>query len=62
MIDPLDAMLDAVRAEVEMGAREEARRFLAKLDRDSSEGMWFDAFAQSFPSRLDAAVAYLRGR
>jgi hypothetical protein len=37
----------------------EARRFLAALDPDSSEGMWFDAVAASFPSRLEAAIAYV---
>ncbi len=37
-----------------------ADRFLATLDVDSSVGMWFDAFADAFPSRRDAAIAYVR--
>jgi hypothetical protein len=62
MIDRWDRMLDEVRAEVDREAREQARRFLAALDPESSEGMWFDAFAEGFATRLDAAVAYVRGR
>lgn len=43
-------------------AREEraARTFLDGLDPSSQEGMWFDAVAASFASRVDAAIAYLR--
>jgi hypothetical protein len=60
--DGFERMLGEIRADVDHVSREEAQRFLAKLDPDSSEGMWFDAFAQGFPTRLDAAVAYVRGR
>ncbi|HVH41843.1 MAG TPA: hypothetical protein VM925_05850 [Labilithrix sp.] len=38
----------------------EARRFLQELDPDSQEGLWFDAVAEGYPSRLEAAVAYVR--
>lgn len=43
-------------------AREErrARTFLDALDPDSQEGMWFEAIADAFPSRLEAAIVYLR--
>lgn len=37
-----------------------ARAFLKNLDPNSQEGMWFEALAEKFPNRLDAAVAYLR--
>jgi hypothetical protein len=44
------------------GLERVARAFLEQLDPESQEGMWFDAFAASFPSRLDAAIAYVEGR
>ena len=47
-------------AESARDLREEAQRFLGALDVESQEGMWFDAFAEGFPSRLDAAVVYVR--
>ncbi len=37
-----------------------ARRFLEGLDPGSQEGLWFEAVAERFPSRLDAAIAYVR--
>jgi len=37
-----------------------ARLFLEKLDPDSQEGMWFEAVAEKFPTRVEAAIAYLR--
>jgi hypothetical protein len=47
-------------AEAERDLRGEAQRFLGSLDADSQEGMWFEAFAEGFPSRLAAAVAYVK--
>lgn len=43
-------------------SREEraARVFLDKLDSESQEGMWFEALAERFPTRIEAAIAYLR--
>ena len=46
--------------ETEQEQRQSARTFLKNLDPNSQEGMWFEALAEKFPSRLDAAVAYLR--
>ena len=37
----------------------QAQHWLAKLDPYSEEGMWFDQLAESYPSRLDAAMSYL---
>jgi len=37
-----------------------ARTFLTHLDPESQEGMWFEAMAEKFSSRLEAAVVYLR--
>ena len=48
------------RAHAERALAERARAFLAKLDPDSSEGMWFDALAESYDSRTEAAIVYLR--
>lgn len=53
-------VVEAMDAEAERDLREEARRFLGALDGDSQEGMWFEAFAEGFPSPLDAAVAYVK--
>jgi hypothetical protein len=39
---------------------DEARRFLRELDPESSEAMWFEALAESYPSRLEAALVYVR--
>lgn len=64
MIDRLRWILHDVvatmDAETERDLRGEAGRFLASLDVESQEGMWFDAFAEGFPSRLDAALAYVK--
>lgn len=37
----------------------QAEKWLAHLDPLSDEGMWFDQLAESYPSRLEAAIAYL---
>lgn len=37
----------------------QAERWLANLDPFSDEGMWFDRLAESYPSKLDAAIHYL---
>ena len=58
--DVVQSMDAEVKAESERHLRDQARAFLQSLDADSQEGMWFDAFAESFPSRLEAAVAYVR--
>ncbi|MCC5656256.1 hypothetical protein LC608_04500 [Nostoc sp. XA010] len=38
----------------------EAKKWLAKVDPLSSEGLWFERFAESYPSKLEAAIEYLR--
>ncbi|MEA5581167.1 hypothetical protein VB620_07425 [Nodularia harveyana UHCC-0300] len=37
----------------------EAETWLKTLDRFSSEGLWFARFAETYPSELEAAIAYL---
>ncbi|MEH1834510.1 MAG: hypothetical protein V7L29_21160 [Nostoc sp.] len=38
----------------------QAKEWLAKVDPLSSEGLWFERFAESYSSKLDAAIEYLR--
>jgi hypothetical protein len=38
----------------------EAKEWLAKVDPLSSEGLWFERFAESYSSQLEAAIEYLR--
>ena len=37
-----------------------AKKWLAKLDPLSSEGMWFEKFAEGYPDKLTAAIDYLQ--
>jgi hypothetical protein len=59
---------EQIRAEKQRASREErkraalerkAREWLAKLDRSSDEGRWFEEFAYSHESPLEAAMIYL---
>ncbi|MBK1990938.1 hypothetical protein A0J48_026085 [Sphaerospermopsis aphanizomenoides BCCUSP55] len=38
----------------------EAQEWLSKLDPLSTEGLWFEKFAETYPSKLAAAVEYLQ--
>ncbi len=38
----------------------EAKKWLTTVDPLSSEGLWFERFAESYPSKLEAAIEYLR--
>ncbi|MBW4595751.1 MAG: hypothetical protein KME46_23310 [Brasilonema angustatum HA4187-MV1] len=40
--------------------KKQAEDWLAKLDPFSSEGLWFEKFAEGYPSRLEAAIEYLQ--
>ena len=37
----------------------QAQEWLENLEPLSPEGMWFESFAQSYPSKLEAAIEYL---
>lgn len=37
-----------------------AKKWLAKLDPLSSEGIWFERFAEGYPDKLTAAIDYLQ--
>lgn len=38
----------------------QAQAWLEKLDPLSSEGLWFDSFAEGYPTKLAAAIEYLQ--
>ncbi len=40
--------------------RENAEKWLAKLDPFSPEGLWFERFAEKYSSKLEAAIDYLK--
>lgn len=40
--------------------KKHAKDWLEKLDPFSSEGLWFERFSESYPSKLDAAIEYLQ--
>ncbi|KAB8331380.1 hypothetical protein SD80_022920 [Scytonema tolypothrichoides VB-61278] len=40
--------------------KKQAEDWLAKLDPLSLEGLWFERFADGYPSRLEAAIEYLQ--
>lgn len=63
MLDLQKMLRDAVAEldrETAVEQRDTAKAFLRNLDSNSQEGMWFEAIAERFPTRLDAAIAYLR--
>lgn len=42
--------------------KQQAQNWLDKLDPFSSEGLWFERFAESYPSKLEAAIEYLQSQ
>ncbi len=50
---------EQIKAKQKEGLKKEAKSWLEKLDPLSSEGLWFERFAQGYPSKLDAAIEYL---
>ncbi|MEM9925765.1 MAG: hypothetical protein AAF915_18785 [Cyanobacteria bacterium P01_D01_bin.50] len=40
--------------------KSKAQQWLEKLEPLSPEGLWFDSFAQNYPSKLEAAIEYLQ--
>lgn len=38
----------------------QAKQWLAKVDPLSSEGLWFERFSESYSSKLEAAIEYLK--
>jgi hypothetical protein len=48
------------RQRQEKALRTQAQKWLKNLNPHSDEGIWFDEFAYSYPSRLEAAMDYLQ--
>ncbi|MBW4555148.1 MAG: hypothetical protein KME59_04265 [Trichormus sp. ATA11-4-KO1] len=40
--------------------KHQAQEWLEKLDPFSPEGLWFERFSESYPSKLEAAIEYLQ--
>ncbi|MBH8576610.1 hypothetical protein I8752_27205 [Nostocaceae cyanobacterium CENA369] len=40
--------------------KNQAKEWLDKLDPFSPEGLWFERFSESYPSKLEAAIEYLQ--
>ncbi|MBN3888190.1 MAG: hypothetical protein HWQ43_03060 [Nostoc sp. JL31] len=51
---------EKIKAKQIEGLKVQAKEWLAKVDPLSSEGLWFERFAESYPSKLEAAIEYLR--
>lgn len=51
---------EKLRAKKQEAVKKQAKDWLAKLDPLSSEGLWFERFAETYPSKLEAAVEYLQ--
>ncbi|HYW22062.1 MAG TPA: hypothetical protein VE956_22675 [Nodularia sp. (in: cyanobacteria)] len=49
-----------IKAQEIAALQREAQAWLKKLDPFSSEGLWFESFAESYPSKLEAAIEYLQ--
>ncbi len=48
------------RHQQELELRQNALALLKQLDPLSSEGLWFETFAQKYDSKLEAAIAYIQ--
>ncbi len=48
------------QAEQKKALENPAKQWLAKLDPLSSEGLWFERFAEGYPDKLAAAIDYLQ--
>ncbi|MDB9374186.1 salt stress protein, Slr1339 family [Nodularia sphaerocarpa] len=49
-----------IKAQEIAALKVEAQAWLKTLDPFSSEGFWFEKFAESYPSKLEAAMEYLQ--
>ena len=50
---------EQIKREKQAQLTKQAMEWLKNLDSLSDEGFWFEQFAEKFPTRLDAAIAYL---
>ncbi|OUL29609.1 hypothetical protein BV372_22990 [Nostoc sp. T09] len=51
---------EKLKAKQREALKNQAKEWLAKLDPFSPEGLWFERFAEAYPSKLEAAIEYLQ--
>ncbi|MBW4477062.1 MAG: hypothetical protein KME54_09335 [Tolypothrix brevis GSE-NOS-MK-07-07A] len=51
---------EKLKAQQLEGLKNQAKDWLKKLDPLSAEGLWFERFAESYSSKLEAAIEYLQ--
>ncbi|BCL38494.1 salt stress protein, Slr1339 family [Nostoc sp. MS1] len=51
---------EQIKAKQKEALKQQAKDWLEKLDPFSPEGLWFERFAESYPSKLEAAIEYLQ--
>ena len=51
---------EQIKQQQRQAVKKEAEVWLKKLDPKSAEGLWFEEFAYSYPSKLEAAIDYLQ--
>ncbi|WP_414578995.1 salt stress protein, Slr1339 family [Anabaena sp. CCY 9402-a] len=51
---------EQIKAKQREGLKKQAQDWLTKLDPFSPEGLWFERFAESYSSKLEAAIEYLQ--
>lgn len=52
--------LEQIKAQQLEVLQKQAKDWLGKLDPFSSEGLWFERFAEGYSSKLEAAIEYLQ--
>ncbi|MGH1392764.1 MAG: salt stress protein, Slr1339 family [Trichormus sp.] len=53
---------EQIKAKQRQALQKQAQDWLAKLDPFSPEGLWFERFAESYASKLEAAIEYLQSQ
>ena len=51
---------EQLKAKQREALKNQAKEWLDKLDPFSPEGLWFERFAEGYPSTLEAAIEYLQ--
>ena len=51
---------EQIKQQQKQALKQEAEQWLKKLKPRSEEGLWFEEFAYSYPSKLEAAIDYLQ--
>jgi hypothetical protein len=52
---------EKIKLKQRQNLEKQAKTWLAKLEPLSQEGLWFEKFAEGYPSTLEAAIEYLQG-